>query len=567
MMFPEPENFTGQVLNGEDVELTWTKPSSGDPDSYNVYRATEFSEIVLLSSTTGLSYSDLNLPEGDYSYSVKAVYANGESRFTSSYSVEIQEVEQYPVVDNLTATSIGRTNIDLEWIMPIIIFEEVDFENGFIPADWVQKTSDDLKSPIRTWWYEDELDEIRILDRTTAPHIVFRGEYACIFSVAAERNLWLFSPEFTYNSKSFVRFWTRFKYGDGAGGSQHQIFNVVAYSGDFTDEAPVPYDVIGRWDSAIDPTNEWESEWEVSLVALDGQTKRIGFMVEANANDYYTFAIDDVLIGSTFGAIVDEPTGYEVYRNNVLTTTVNDPEAIIWSDTNFVDGENEYFIRVLYPTGHSIPSAKATAFIDANPKPDYLTGIMNGPENDLSWYMPYGTPTHWSAYIDPQNCTTTVDYLQDTDCARRRVEFRAEDLGLYYPVTIDSIAAGFYEWDDDLWGANTSFIIRLWEGHPTDGSGTLVYESGTLTATSGTIYKIGLPMPEVLTGVWNIEVEAWDNTKGHPSTLAGPSTSGINSYFYYTYENSYNYYITSGGEPLTYCMLAYVTGGDPDPIV
>ncbi|NOR44118.1 MAG: hypothetical protein GQ534_00905, partial [Candidatus Delongbacteria bacterium] len=568
--WPVPENFTGQVLNDEDVELTWTAPVGDNQDSYNIWKTINGASAVLLANTANTFFSDLNQVTGDYSYYVTAVYSDGESHNTDSYSVDIQESIAYPVADNLSATPVGRTSIDLEWTIPFtgIIFFEEDFEAGMISTDWVQKTSENLKGdskPVRQFFYEDDLDEIRLLDRDSAPHIVTHGYYACIFSADAERNLWLFSPEFTFNTTSLINFWTRFKYG-GDIGDENVIFNIVAYNGDFTEENGATYDVIGRWDSSVDPENDWESEWEVSLATLDGQTKRVGFMVEANANDYYTFAIDDIVIGSTSGGIPDDPTGYEVYRNNILATTINNPEATFWADLGFADGDNEYFIRVLYPTGHSIPSEEVSVFMDANLKPDYLTGIFNGAEVDLSWYMPYGTPSHWSAYIDPQNCTTTVDYLDDTDCARRRVEFRAEDLGLYYPVTIDSIAAGFYEWEDEAWNSDT-FIIRLWDGHPSDGSGTLLWESGTLTATSGEIYSVALDMPYALNNEWNVEVEALDGTTGHPSTLAGPSTSGINSYFFYTLEDSYNYYVSSGGLPLTYCMLAYVIGGDPDPIV
>lgn len=568
--WPSPENFAGQLLNEEDISLIWSSPVGNTPESYNIYKSENFTQAILLINTTDSTYIDENQMIGEYSYYVTAVYSDGESHNTDSYSVSVEGSVLFLVAYGVRATSVGRTNIDLEWNIPFTgtMYEFEDFETGNFSTLWVQKTSDNLKGdskPVRQFWYEDELNEIRLADATNTDHIVSHGEYACMFSTYAERNLWLFLPEYTYDTGSLIKFWTRFKYGGGPIGDENVIFNVVAYTGNFDEENGVTYDVIGRWDSAIDPVNDWESEWEVSLATLDGQTKRVGFMVEANANDYYTFAIDDILIGSTSSGPMDDPTGYEVYRNDILATTINDSEADNWSDIGFVDGNNEYFIRVLYPTGVSISSEKAIAYMDANPKPDYLTGVINGMDIELSWYMPYGTPSHWSTYIDPQSCTTTVDSDPDQAFMKRRVEFRAEDLGLYYPVTIDSLAAGFYEWDDDLWGANNTFVIRLWDGDPIDG--ILLYESGTLTATPSEIYTYALPSPHVLNGFWNIEVEIFDSERGHPANLAGPSTSGINSYYYNTEYSSYNYYLTTDDTPLSYCFMAYVTGSEPDPIV
>ncbi|MCK4979695.1 MAG: C10 family peptidase [Candidatus Delongbacteria bacterium] len=571
-VWPSPENFTGQLLNNEDVQLTWTKPSTGDPISYNIYKSVDHLEQKLLGNTTSLSFNDLDLSIEDYAYSIRSVYSDGESHFTDSYYVQITELEEYPIVKYLSAITVGRTNIDLAWTIPFVgvIYDSEDFENGRFSDDWITKTSlttnEDAK-PSLDWWEDDINYWVSITTAAANPHIVIRpGYYACIFSTSATANLWLFSPEYTYSSTSVLKFWTRFKYGDGDGGTQNTKFRVVAYTGFFDENRDCEYDVLGTFDSSIDPVNEWESEWEINLAPIDGQTKRVGFCVPINTNDYFTFAIDDIVIGQTSGGVPDDPTGYEIYRNGLLAETINDSEIVFWSDTNFADGDNEYFVRTLYPTGQSIPSDKVIAIMDANPKPDYLSVNTSSNEVDLSWYMPYGSPPHWSTYIAPEKCTTTVDWLSDTDCARRRVEFRAEDLGLYYPVTIDSIAAAFYEWEDDLWGANTTFVIRLWYGHPINGD-SLLYESGTLTATPGEVYKVSLPISEVLNSSWNVEVETFDTVNGHPSTLAGASTSGINSYFYYTAESSYNYYVSYNSEPLSYCILAHVTGGDPDPIV
>ncbi|NOR44436.1 MAG: hypothetical protein GQ534_02530 [Candidatus Delongbacteria bacterium] len=572
--WPMPTGFAGNLANGEDVQLSWNSASGAV--SYNVWKAVELGAAVLLANTTATSYNDNDQMAGSFSYYVTAVYSDGESHHTDSYSVTVEPSVNYPITRSFAVEAVGRTSVDLTWLEPFTGFTNFlnDFESGIIPIDWMQKTSTSLpadykgakdapKPPDRSWWKEDELDEMRLLSATDAPHIVFRGEYACIFATSATAHLWLLSPEYSFNADHFFKFWTRFKYGDGIGGTQHQIFSVVSYVGDFSEEAtPTTITTIATFDSAIDPANEWESEWNVSLASLAGQTKRVGIMVESHLNDYFTFTIDDILIGSNTGGVADDPTGIAIYRNGSLATTAA-PAATSWSDTGFADGDNTYYLRAIYPTGESLASNWITVNIDANPKPDYLEGVLNGTDVELAWYMPYGTPSQWTTLIAPENCTTTIDYLDDTDCAKRRAEFTAEAVGLYYPITIDSIAGGFFEWDDDLWGTSNTFVIRLWEGHPYDGTGTLLFESGTLTATAGEVYSIATDQPYVLNDEWNVEVEALDAVTGHPSTLAGPSTGGINCYFFYTLEDSYNYYVSSGGAPLSYCLMAYTTGSDP----
>ena len=560
--WPEPTNVNGSVANGEDITITWNAPSGGGTlTGYDIYKSTNgaYGELLANLGVGTTSYQDLDQVVGYYSYYIFAVYDDGISHKSSSYRTSITASANFPVIRGLEIATIGRTSIDLLWAEPFLgtINAVEDFESGEIPADWSQL--------IGANYDPDTLDDIRLLDRTTAPHIVVRpGEYACIFATSATSTCYLFSPVFTMASDSFIKFWTRFKGNDGT--SQYPRFSVLLQPADLG----LKPDYMGTYDAnpaspEYTAWNDWESEWSVDITGLAGQERMVGFEVEVS-NNYYTFTVDDILIGSYSGVATD-PEGYEVYRNGTIATTINGMANTNWSDTGFINGDNTYFVRAIYPTGQSLASRWVTVNMNADPKPDYLTGLLNGSDDvELSWYMPYGTPSKWSTLIAPENCTTTIDYLDDTDCAQRRAEFKAEDVGLYYPVEIDSIAGGFFEWDDDLWGSSNTFIIRLWDGHPYDGSGTLLWESGTLTATSGEIYKVALDQTYVLNGEWNVEVEALDGNTGHPSTLAGPSTNGISCYFFYTLEDSYNYYVSSGGVPLSYCLMAHTTGAEPPPI-
>ncbi|MDY0017242.1 MAG: C10 family peptidase [Candidatus Delongbacteria bacterium] len=570
--WPAPNSFTGNLVNGDDVQLTWTAPTGGTPTSYNVFKSSNGAEPVLLSNTTNLYYNDNDQIVGSYSYYVTAVYSNGESHHTSSYLIDVAASANFPVIRAFGVEPVGRTNIDLSWLAPFtgVINYTMDFEgnDGVFPTGWQQWLYDGSGS---NHWTGDDAggDFISITTKAVNPHIVLRpGDYALIVSSAHTYPAFFTTPEFTLSSDTFIKFWTRFK-GNTAENA-YPKFSVVTKTGLWSGRT---YNVTKHATFSGDPAdpdytawNDFESEWEVPITGFNGVAAYVGFEVWVTGN-WYTMAFDDILVGKYSGGVAADPIGYDVYRNGSIAAEINNGTTCEWTDYDFADGDNTYYVRALYPTGESLASSWITVNIDANPNPDYLTGVLNGTDIDLSWYMPYGTPSHWATYIDPMNCTTTVDYLDDTDCAKRRAEFKAEKLGLYYPVLIDSIAGGFYEWADDPWGTSNTFVIRLWDGHPYDGTGTLLWQSGTLTATAGEVYKVGLPQTYTLNGPWNVEVQAMDATKGFPSTLAGPSTSGINCYFFYTLEDSYNYYVSSGADPLSYCLMAHVTGGDPDPIV
>ncbi|MFA7124190.1 MAG: fibronectin type III domain-containing protein, partial [Candidatus Delongbacteria bacterium] len=566
--------FTGQVINNDTVQLSWTKPSAGNPTGYKIYRG--YSDMwsnegyQLLALTDTLGFADPGLPEEKYVYSVKAVYPENDSRFSYSFEADIINIPQFPKITSLAANVSGRTSIDLQWVIPFtgLINYDQDFEDGggSFPAGWQQWQY--LGSGLNYWLQDDSNgDYITITDKWTNPHIVLRpGEYALIVSTGHTYPAFFTTPEFTLASDTFIRFWTRFKGNPDT--QQYPRFSVVTKTGVWSGRTiNVTRHATFDGDPGDPDYHEWddyESEWEIPITGFGGTAAFVGFEVVPSDN-FYTMSFDDITVGQYSGGVAEDPVGFDIYRNGSPAAAVSSGTTCEWSDTNFADGDNEYFIKALYPAGSSIPSDHETAFMDANPAPDYLTADTSTYGYvDLSWYMPNGTPPHWAGYIEPRNCTTAVDNLPDTPCSRRRVEFHAEDLGLYYPVTIDSIAAAFYEFDDDPWGSANTFIFRLWDGDP--DTGTLLWQSGTLTAAPNEIFKYGLPGPYVVNNEWNVEVETTDTAAGHPSTLAGVSTDYINSYFYYEVQASYNYYIISDKKPLSYCFMAYCTSSDPDPI-
>jgi hypothetical protein len=80
-------DMAAEVQNRNNVALRWNSPSSEQPVSaYHVYR-----NDVLLKELPQTAYLDENLPNGDYTYSVRAVYADGcESLSYNTVKVTVQ---------------------------------------------------------------------------------------------------------------------------------------------------------------------------------------------------------------------------------------------------------------------------------------------------------------------------------------------------------------------------------------------------------------------------------------------------------------------------------------------
>jgi fibronectin type 3 domain-containing protein len=110
-MFPDitmnlpPQDFTATGSH-HSVHLSWSEPTTGAPDTYNIYR-----DSTLLTSVETLSHTDLDVTNGtEYSYYLTAVYTEGESDPTPTVTV----TPDIHSPTNLVAIP-GNTVVDLSW--------------------------------------------------------------------------------------------------------------------------------------------------------------------------------------------------------------------------------------------------------------------------------------------------------------------------------------------------------------------------------------------------------------------------------------------------------------------
>ncbi len=486
--------------------------------------------------------------------------------------------QTYPLIRSLSVSPVGRTNIDLSWAEPFTgtLYAYADFDYLVIPSGWLDRTSRTLTG--ESCWTNDPENWIFVANKDDLSGWYYQNriDYGILLmSTAATETLWLLSPDITFKDDSYISWWNRFRYSDDEGNlvTKRPYFEVVSYSGAFDEvnrENNIVYTKHAVYDGSVSPENIWEYKETVSLASLGGTTARVGFRVPVNSNDQYTLAFDKITIGAETSDTIEQCTGYEIYRNGtkVADFVSTGSEIENWPDLFFVDGVNEYYIKATYPTGVSLPCERVSVTVDKNPKPDYLTvDYQEWLGAELNWYMPYHNPPKWYSYIAPEKCNS-VTYLSDIEMPKRRTLFKAEDLGFYYPVTIDSIAAVFYDINEGNWGGNNTFKFRILTG----GEGSfdnVIYESPICTAVHCKITKHMLTTPIVLDEPFNVEVECLSGTSD-PTILMGLSGGATHSYFLYDpgSGDSYYYGLIDGDTDLFYdwCHMAFVTSSMPEPL-
>jgi len=563
---------TGSLANGEDITVNWTAQTGAT--GYELYRTKDKEGIpTLVTTTTGLTYTQNDLMSGEYAYSVIVVYATGKSHMSNAYSFTISPNSLLPPPTGVTAAPNGRTSIDLTWTAPFVgvLNTYENFEAGVWPTGWVKNTSANnttgsvwdgdangyviFADGYPTWYYGDRIEGW------------FTGR-----SSAADRTVWILSPSYTFNTSHFIKWWTRFRWsadGDEGGplapGMSYPVYQIVTYAGTFTEtkkESNIIYTVKGTWDGSLGATeNIWAFE-EYCAINMTG-TARVGFRCPVRTS-CYSLGFDKITIGSPVGG-GDNPNGFQIYRGNgTLAATLTNGTATGWSDTGFVDGENSYYVKATFPTGTSLSSNTATATIDANPKPDYLSGIVSpSTQANLSWYMPYHNAPKWYIYFDPNlgnGVTTLYDPASPID--HKRTRFVAADMGFYYPITLDSIAAIFIDENEGNWGGENQFNFRVFNGYRTlaDTIVTIYATSPTLTAVHGQIVKYKLPTPLVLTEDFNIEVNNISGTDNPTNLMYAMERSHS---FNVGEDGKYFWSIVYGDLTYEFAFMGYITSSAP----
>ncbi len=419
-----PQNLTATIQNYYNVHLTWQAPVSTfatrDLLGYKVYR--DGNLINTINNPATLSYDDMGLEVGTYSYTVTAFYTTGESVPAGPVSVEIVAPLDPPL--NLTGTVQNNTDVFLDWDAPGVIPPPTGFNDGFESyenfsisfAPWTL-VDVDLSSTYGmtgiTWTNAFAPQAYIIFNPSaTTPAITDLAAHtgnkmaACFAATTPPNNDWMITPLITVGNESVLNFWARsytaqyglerFKVGVSTTGTAPANFTFI--SGASYIQAPV----------------EWTA-YTYDLSSYAGLTVYIG--IQCVSNDAFIFLVDDFTVDvpvdiPRYSEVVSLPgtiervkgipapvkeqpknadrslLGYKVYRNGTLISTINDPATTDYTDLALTNGTYNYGVTALYSTGESVP-ATVSVTINYQPAPAFFTDDFESYADFVTSFVPW----------------------------------------------------------------------------------------------------------------------------------------------------------------------------------
>lgn len=411
-----PATDLNYILNEgtNTLTLSWTAPTTiagnwNKPIGYNIYRNNELVNETLITATT---YSLSPILNG--TYTVNAVYSNGESEASNPVTVKVNlSGLDMPAVTDLDYVIDGE-DIILKWNAPV--FEEdvvlatvndgfEDYRNGAITfGKW--NTLDN--SPYGNDGLRDLVIDFNMVDLPTAnsghafmvwtpekyidltqhpewtPHsgknlILSFCDYAS-YLMEASNDDWIISPKLDGESTTLT-FWAR------TGSKANRNDNIkVMYSKNSDDISE--FTVVPGGDINLD--TQWT---EYSFVLPEG-TKY--FAINNYSMKGYAVLIDDLEYQTGTLHNYDNLVGYNAYYegtqlNNELIPADRDHKE--YAVANALEGE--YYVTAVYDQGESEPSNIVTVSFAplATPSVVDLTGTVENDILTLTWSEPAGVGT------------------------------------------------------------------------------------------------------------------------------------------------------------------------------
>jgi len=568
--WPAPESLSGSVTAQGDVNLSWSAPTPVTPMGtrigYDIFR--DGVKVGSVGSST-LNYTDEAIPEGNFNWFVKAVYENpdGSSPASNTYNASITPDPSYPVPVGMKATSYiyNRQKIDLAWTKPFIgsIAYQDGFETGNThyeqPVGWIQRGSNQLDTPGMSWAVTAGVAPDQGLLVYNNATYAFQGEWAMLANDSNDGTdptqswdyVYAFTPEF-YMSGANFKFW----YLAPADGG---IVHIVLYNGDFSEGDPSPYLEVVETINMV--TGTYVEEQEIDFSAYTGNY-RVGFCKQIT-NLAYSF-FDNMVIGTDSWPDGDQPVTYNVYRDGQLIDNIPvTGTKETYECTDFADGLNSFYVRAIWPTGSSIGSNPASAWIDANPQPYYLEGAYDGGTSsvDLSWFAPGHYPPQYNGWFyDDDEGWNIFGYTDDgEEINYLTTNFYRESFGIGNTVYMDTLSLAFIEdlVDGRAW-TSSQFKVKVGLGEaPAVESRTYMYESGWLTADPTGEWVdhgiVGGPL-SIDNDAWFVEVELGSPIDATPSMMTMIHALGVetNSFWWYGLDGVSFYNWIYGEDPGPY---------------
>jgi len=358
-----PTNLTA-TINDLDVHLTWAAPTATRALlGYKVYRNNV--PIATINYPDSLSYDDIGLTSGLYSYGVTALYTSGESVPAGPVLADVDPVLLPPI--NLTSTVVDR-DVTLNWNNPEgdwITWCNMTTGNSVgtnsaavfdVAHRWLQ---DDLAPyagrsisriefipafanciyTIKIWTGGSATDAGTLVHSQVVPTIVL-NEWNAVFLNAI--------IPIPTTGDLYYGYECNTQGGTPAGADDGPPIegkgNMMYFGGVWTTLSVVAPTLTYNWNIrafaqfTIPPPRETAPLHLVNLNHYKLETEKLTVSHFTPCNDERNI------------------TGYKVYRNGTLIATINDEEINTYFDTGLPNATYTYGVASLTPTGESIPA-------------------------------------------------------------------------------------------------------------------------------------------------------------------------------------------------------------------
>lgn len=379
--FNPPVNLTATVT-GNDVLLAWSMPVPGTANlgsnsdhgvagsrallGYKVFR--DAVQIGMIQDPGTLTYLDAGLDEGNYAYTVTAIYTSGESVPAGPVTATVNELLLAP--GGLSA-DVVQNDVTLSWESPY----------PPINGSWLSWANDVLGNTVGTnepvvfmvaqRWDQNDLAAYQ---GSSIVRMKFVPSYEnCVYTAkiwsggtATNPGTLVFSQIAT---NVVVNEWNQVLIPDGipipAAGDLWVGYEVNTQGGypaavDYGPAVEGKGNMMffnGAWSTLSALSSTLVCNWLIGAYAAEGIGRKLP--VPRPLEDLPITANNTGKLSSLpFPAVINRiPTrslnGFKVYRDGVLVGNINDPSVLSWTDFNLQNGTYLYGVSAVYTLGES----------------------------------------------------------------------------------------------------------------------------------------------------------------------------------------------------------------------
>ena len=331
---PAPSNLKANVQN-QTVVLTWNAPASTKPSKYNVYN-----NQVRIGESTGLTFTDKTPLFGAQTYSISAVYTNGNESDLISESVTVIE---YKAPTNVTVTQTTSQQVAVLWDLPV--YEQTIYW-GESSAVYQVKLNGNSTFYFGQTWSKSEIQPFHKRTMTAVKFVPIRNNTYEIVIVQGNRTYRQAVSNTVAGRTNTIELTTPFVIN----GAENLIvsFQVVKVSTSADDYPAVCdggpavqgkgniYSLDGQnWKNLYDENrpNEFNYNFFIAAVVSSVEkdipvttnglwTQRITFSYFSTTDMRIALLPEEISLRSIRPASFPEPTGYVIYRDNGKIATV-----------------------------------------------------------------------------------------------------------------------------------------------------------------------------------------------------------------------------------------------------